>query len=216
MKGRLITFFAISLLIAIAVIPLSCAKEDVLILDGNDGATGRTGATGATGANGATGATGATGSDGATGATGSVGATGANGVTGATGATGAGATGQVNIIYSDWFTIEIEDWTLTSNKRIDFDYATNDISQAIVDNGIVLAYLKQNGNVYPLSIYFPNGTQHQYYYGLNNIHFYVQNDNAIVPQDYEYRYVIIPGGGRWTNSINKNYKAICNQFNIPQ
>jgi hypothetical protein len=211
MKGRIITCFAISLLIAIAVIPLSCAKEDVLVLDGSDGATGATGATGRTGA------TGATGNDGATGATGANGSTGATGATGATGQTGAtGATGAVNIIYSDWFTVEVNDWEITNNFRIDYDLATNDITQAIVDNGVVLAYLKQGGNVFPLPVSFSTGTQHQYYYGLNNIHFYAQNDVAIVPQDFTYRYIIIPGGGRWVNPINKNYKAICLQYGIAE
>ncbi len=187
MKGQRITIAAIGLLICIAIIPLSCAKEDVLILDRNDGATGVTGATGQMGATGATGATGP-----------------------------AGSTGAVNIIYSDWFNVEINDWEITNNFRIDFDFATNDISQEIVDNGVVLAYLSQNGNVFPLPVSFSNGIQHQYYYGLNNIHFYVQSDVAIVPQDFTYRYVIIPGGGRWANQINKEYKAICQQFGIPQ
>ena len=74
--------------------------------------------------------------------------------------------------------------------------------------------MKQGGNVFPLSISFADGTKHQYYYGLNNIHFYVENANGIIPQEVMYRYVIIPGNGRWSEQVGKDYKTICNLYNI--
>ncbi len=121
---------------------------------GATGPTGLNGPAGATGTNGATGATGPQGSTGATGATGPQGPTGATGATGPQGPIGAtgpqGPVGSANVIYSSWFTITLANWadttmlltgTVTRGIR-----NTTSLTQTIIDNGVILNYLRQTGN----------------------------------------------------------------------
>jgi hypothetical protein len=78
---------------------------------------------------------------------GPVGATGATGLPGSTGATGpAGATGQTNVTYSAWFTTTAANWVDTYQAPywalFSYPKAAPGVTQAIMDNGIVLSYMK--------------------------------------------------------------------------
>src|SRR5215831_19603472 len=79
------------------------------------------------------------------GPTGPQGATGPQGPTGAAGA--AGPAGSANVIYSPWFLTGAAGWDTVTNAATYGAYATFDkaaagVTQDIMDNGIVLSYMK--------------------------------------------------------------------------
>lgn len=78
---------------------------------------------------------------------GPVGATGPQGPAGSPGAAGpTGATGTANVIYSPWFTTVEADWVDSYDPPywalFAFDKAAPGITQAVIDNGVVLSYMK--------------------------------------------------------------------------
>src|ERR1700720_2689117 len=76
--------------------------------------------------------------------TGPAGATGAAGAAGSAGPTG--ATGSANVIYSAWFTPDtyVKD-TVFNLYGFYYNKATTDITQAVLDSGVVLTYGKLDG-----------------------------------------------------------------------
>jgi hypothetical protein len=116
------------------------------------------------------------------------------GPAGATGPAGpTGATGSANVIYSPWsmvtFTGSSSSWSATLTAP--------GITQAILDQGAVLVYLKTGTQVYPMN-YSGSGGYINYYVTVGQIVF-ASSFNAT----YQYRYVIIPGGvagGRSSNT----------------
>ncbi len=219
---------------------ISCKKGD----DGPIGPKGDIGATGATGAsgtngtngtNGATGAAGAKGDKGDTGATGPAGVAGATGANGATGPAGAtGATGTANVIYSDWYQpTTYASSTIFGLTHLDANITATKITQAVIDNGVVLVFgklLGYNTAIWPVTQvselpivlnYVEGGTQSDTWSAnvsvgkitidfTNNTNHYTALSTA-----HQFRYVIIPGGVKATSGINlKDYNQVKAAFHI--
>jgi Collagen triple helix repeat (20 copies) len=163
------------------------------------GATGPAGATGAVGATGAAGPAGATGAVGATGATGPAGATGAKGATGAqgpsgpagpTGATGsAGATGPAGPAGpgAESFLLVNQSILLTGTR-----FNVPAITQAIVDQGVVMIYLRPTGSsssYYSLPYSDSGTTITMSDYGVG----YVDIKSSVSETGLDFRIVVIAG-----------------------
>jgi hypothetical protein len=159
---------------------------------------------------------------------GPVGASGAQGPAGIAGPVGPagpqGPVGTTNVTYSAWFVTGVG-WTSTGADAYLAEFLYNraapGVTQAIMDNGLVLAFMKGDPNLLgaPLTQTFPlpNSVGHSfgfidtYSFVLNapgNIRFlyfttfpfFDQTDLAAI----SYRYVIIPGsiaGGRGVNGV---------------
>lgn len=217
-KIRLLSLLAL----AFAFIAVSCTKE------GPEGPAGATGAQGPTGATGATGGTGPAGPGGPAGPQGPIGPQ--------------GPPGTANVIYSSWATVGSLGVIIDSSFT---DYGTckrwirsaPSLSQAILDQGLVISYWKVGTGIYSTIPYqFPNAGQ-TYHLGavpqLNKIIYFTSifgagagwnpNPNA------ELRYVIIPGvvgGGRSAGIGGTSYTAeqikamsyeqVASLFNIPE
>jgi hypothetical protein len=201
-------FSSLSLLaLAITFIVVSCTKE------GPEGPAGVQGAQGPTGATGTAGATGATGG---TGAQGPVGPAGPQ-----------GPVGTANVIYSAWVT-EPANWgadtamlSLNGGNAKRFIVAAPSLSQAVLDQGVILAYVKggvtSNNPIalpynVPLASALPNNIETvDYRASLNKITyvFYILNNTSApiiftnINSGAQFRYVLIPGavsGGRGINA----------------
>ena len=152
------------------------------------GATGATGATGTAGVNGATGATGTAGVNGATGATGATGTAGTNGATGATGATGADGAGADSYLFPN------QTLLLTGTQL-----SVPAITQAIVDQGVVLVYFRSAGSTssYYALPYNSSGVSISVAdYGVG----YVNINSSITESDLDIRVVVVSGSSLTTLS----------------
>ncbi|HWK05774.1 MAG TPA: hypothetical protein VNS58_19170 [Puia sp.] len=144
--------------------------------------------------------------------TGPAGATGAAGATGSAGPTG--ATGSANVIYSAWFTpaTYVKD-TVFGTYGFIYDKATTDITQPVLDSGVVLVYGKLDGYitsvwptaqvaVLPINITYmigssPNIDTWSALATLGNLRIQLQSSlNAydLISTLHQFRYIIIPGG----------------------
>ena len=161
---------------------------------------------------------------------GPAGATGPQGPTGNTGPTGPqGVVGSANVIYSAWFTPA----TYTSSSvfgitNFDFNKAATGITQAILDNGVVLTYgklLGYNPAIWPITqvgqlpinlTYVQGSTMTDTWTAfstvgnlrinfVNSANFYTSISNA-----HQFRYVIIPGGVLGGRSANTEKTAEIN------
>jgi hypothetical protein len=186
------------------------------------------------------------GPEGPVGPTGAQGPAGTNGTPGTPGAPG--PAGSANVIYSAWYTTVTGDYTSTGvgpyTASFLFDKAAPGVTQAIIDNGVVLCYMKDFTSVTTAPTRSTDIVQLPYLADLNSIDYYdfVLNTpgnirflyKSLIPltaaniTGTSYRYVIVPGGvlgGRPENgSANSfspdqlkhmSYKEICTLFNIP-
>jgi hypothetical protein len=193
----------------------SCGKQ------GDPGPQGEKGDTGAAGADGTNGTNGAKGTAGDPGATGDTGAK--------------GATGTANVIYSDWITPP--SYTMTTVfglKHFDADITAAKITQAVLDNGVVLVFGKLNGynpviwptdqvSEMPISVNYIEGTttyedvlSANVVLGKITIDF-VDNQNLYsgISNAHQFRYVIIPGGVHAAGNINiHNYAQVKAAFHL--
>lgn len=214
-------------------------------LNGPAGATGATGATGPQGPTGATGVAGPQGPAGATGATGPQGPVGATGPQGPIGATGPqGPVGSANVIYSSWFTIaDWADTTLTLSGAVKRGIRNvTSLTQTIIDNGVILTYLRQAGsntsgpNLLPFNCVACGLLGNPLVIGAlpqpAKIIFYnafFDGTPGLVINAAELRYILIPGGvvgGRFTSGPAAGYTVaqvramsyaqVSSIFNIPQ
>ena len=223
------------LALAITFLAVSCTKE------GPEGPAGATGAQGPAGANGTPGATGATG---ATGPQGPVGPQGPAGPAGPQ-----GPAGTANVIYSAWITDpNSTPWadtsiTLYGNPIRRRNITAPGITQSILDQGVVLSYVRFPGGNTPYSMPFlfawagsTAGVAAQPALGRLIYILYNPITGAAPPGGLVYsgldiRYVIIPGGvagGRtsgkaceikgqlYTESQLKamSYQQVCSLLNI--
>jgi len=189
-------------LLAITFIAINCTKEGP---EGPAGATGPQGPAGVNGTNGATGATGATGAPGATGPAGPVGP--------------AGPAGTANVIYSSWLAsptvFGAAGWLDTTISTIGVvsraNFAAPSMTQAILDQGVVLVYhtfsatppptggANAQSLPYLASVGGGNFVQVGYRGAVGRVFVYLQN---VIPgtggfgflAGHYFRYVIIPGG----------------------
>jgi hypothetical protein len=215
----------LALLLSISIIASQCSK----------GPMGPQGETGPQGATGTAGPQGPKGDSGVNGAKGDSGATGANGADGPQ-----GPAGTANVIYSPWFedgTMEVPwaDSTLSATGEIvgvAFKYAP-DITPGILDSGVVLCYVRHYTLIAPqLLPLFISGFQLNFvpqYDAVSDkggIMFYINSPTGgypgglYPPVDFEYRYIIIPGGvmasGRKMDPRKMSYSELCKTYNIPQ
>lgn len=185
------------LLLGIAFIAVSCTKE------GPEGPAGASGAQGPAGVQGPQGPAGPAGPQ--------------------------GPQGTTNVTYSSWYTTVTGDWVATGTPPYWDNYRYNrtapGVTQAIIDNGIVLAYMKNwlydsdGSGAVPLKS--PTTVQLPYvgdvFWGdfwdyaipaVGTIRFMYKSNAAWGPAalpGISYRYVIIPGsvaGGRNANGVN--------------
>ena len=212
-------FNLLSLLaLTITFLAVSCTKE------------GPEGPAGATGAQGPAGTTGATGAAGATGATGPAGATGAQ-----------GPAGTANVIYSSWAplgTYADTTFTLAIGTVVSRAIRTAPgITQAILDQGVVLTYVQVGTLVSSLPVTVTGPLVFGNVNVVGKIFFYFSNPttgnaSGASSGNSPVRYVIIPGGiagGRgnsekmveikdqvYTESQLKNmpYSQVCSLLNI--
>ena len=208
-------------LLSIALITASCTKEGP---EGPVGAQGTQGPPGTPGTAGATGATGATGPQ--------------------------GPAGTANVIYSAWFN-EPATWddsvlaSLNSVHARKFNKTAPSLSQAVLDQGVVVCYVKTAGTVNPvalpwtLPVTLTTFVETNFRPAVNSIvfFFYIPNNvstttpvsfTSIAAGAAQFRYVIIPGGvsgGRVASGPAAGYSAeelqkmpyadLMKKFNIP-
>lgn len=183
-KFRLLSLLAI----AITFLAVSCTKE------------GPEGPTGATGAQGPTGATGPAGPAGPTGPTGPAGPTGPTGPQGPQ-----GPAGTANVIYSSWAAPgSWADTSLSTFGTVSRSIRTAPgVTQAILDQGIVLCYFNAGGSgtifQLPWSLaYLGNAVQLHFALTVGKVIFYIADLNDGNASGLfvtgPLRYVIIPGG----------------------
>lgn len=188
-KFRLLSLLAL----AITFLAVSCTKE------GPEGPTGATGAQGPTGANGPTGPAGPTGPNGPAGPTGPTGPQGP-----------AGPAGTANVIYSAWLSdASAANWADTAISLLGTvvrrrNLPAPGVTQAILDQGVVLAYGRggvTNNQPWPLPITFTYGGAPMIMGFLPSLGRLVMTitvpTTGIAPSVFwggDFRYVIIPGG----------------------
>ncbi len=140
---------------------------------------------------------------------------------GQTGQTGPqGSTGTANVIYSEWFT---SGFWLGSFGSWYFDKSAPQVTQAILDRGVVLAYAKLTGLnsniVLPLPVTGSPGSTYWNFFinGPGSIRFLT--DFTSTPSNLnQFRYVIIPGGisGGRSAAVNyANYAEVKAYYNLP-
>ncbi len=209
------------LLVALTFIVINCTKE---------GPEGPAGATGPQGPTGGSGAAGPAGPAGATGTTGPAGPAGPQ-----------GPAGTANVIYSSWATSTgtFRDSTIDNTLYNITDFAAPSLSQAILDNGVILVYFRfASLGPYQLPYSsFAGGHPNVIHFiaKLNRIYITRHNQDQNVEAGHvhlaaglEYRYVLVPGavaGGRMMSGPAAGYSAeevrsmsyeqICNLFSIP-
>lgn len=169
---------------------------------------------------------------------GPAGPAGPQGAAGPTGPTGPqGQTGTANVIYSAWF-LTGTGWTATGantyGAQFLFDKATTSITQTIMDQGVVLGFIKGEPNTpsissqvfqLPYGVGVGYGFFDQYELILNapgNIRFLYKSDSpwsAAQLASISFRYIIIPGavpGGRMRDPRTMTYHEICEAYGIPE
>lgn len=180
---------------------------------------------------------------GASGPQGPPGTPGASGAAGAAGAQGPqGPAGTANVIYSSWFSFVAADWADSTMANFGNAKRANrlapGITQAILDNGVVLAYAKHGtiAGVGPYLFPFVIPGNPAIIVGhlpvVGRLIYYNQRMDAttgvVVNTAYQFRYVIIPGGvaggrlmsgpakGRTIDELKSmSYSAVASMFNIP-
>jgi len=167
---------------------------------------------------------------------------GPQGPTGANGAPGAaGPAGSANVIYSSWFLTGAAGWDTAVADASPYgafaiyDKATTTVTQDVIDNGIVLAYMKGDpttgltNDVFPLP-YTIGGTgfgfTDHWDFVLNtagNIRFMYKSDAPWTPTELgaiSFRYVVVPGGGiasgRMRDPRKMTYDEVCEAYGIPK
>jgi len=159
------------------------------------------------------------GEDGAIGPQGPAGQNGINGID--------GVDGNANVIASDWFTVTQSDWSGIGSTKITEAIQASEITQDIVDVGVVLVYHRFNTQTRQLPYsYSPNGLHLVYLFVPSSItiegfHLNGTAINNISP--LEFRYVVIPStknasakvAGVDLNKIKKmSYKEAMDYFGL--
>lgn len=208
----------LSFLTAVSICLAACTKEGDVGPQGEQGTPGEQGEKGDTGpggANGAKGDRGATGARGATGPQGDKGDRGPQGPAGPRGATGPqGPAGSVNVIYSDWLNMPRD------SSR--FTIIAPQLTQAIVDQGVVAVYTKvYKGGVagsllgtYKLPCTSPHGQNIEFVIARGYLQ--VSARGATMSAiDHQFRYVLIPGSVAATMGLNwQDYRSVKAAFSI--
>jgi len=148
---------------------------------------------------------------------GPAGSAGTNGLDGTNGTNG--TNGNANVTSG---TATISNWIYDSNyKWYTATIIVNGITQAIVDNGVVMVYLYGNGanialptTVYPSSSYSETLS---FYYGLQQVGIRVQDSDLTQPNypgTLTFRVITIAGATLPNNIDLTNYSEVAKYFNI--
>lgn len=223
------------------IVNSAIALASIILLNACKGNTGPVGPQGPTGVQGSQGTTGSQGPIGLTGPIGPQGATGPQGPIGPTGPQG--PAGTANVIYSAWYTLP--SWADTSTTDLGpvsrSIRSSAALTQAMVDNGVIIAYLISDPalpaalGAYPLP-WICTGCSPQYIVSFipraGKLIYYVGAVGSPVAgfanTSYRWRHVIVPGGvagGRFTSGPaagytiqqikSMNYQQVASLFNIP-
>ena len=149
-----------------------------------------------------------------------------------------GTKGTANVIYSDWFTASpwVKD-TVFDIFGFNYNTATTDITQQVLDSGTVLTFGKlagyntliwPTGQVAQLPInisykFSPAGITYTDTWSSlvtpGNVHIrFVDDQNyyGSIATSHQFRYIIIPGGVAASRIAQLSYKELCRQYNIPE
>jgi hypothetical protein len=159
------------------------------------------------------------GSQGPAGPTGPAGTNGTNGGTGPT-----GATGTANVQYSDWIPVGLASWTSISNSQKQNTLNAPAITTAILDKGNVYVYFRSQGTttvyILPLTVVSNLHLTFTLDPGKITIDLFSTVNAGVGIGNYEFRYVIVPGGTHVRQSQQavdmKNYEAVVKYYGIPE
>ena len=142
-----------------------------------------------------------------------------------------GVNGQnATVYYSEWFSPS--EWSGTKSDWY-FDASAPDLTQDIVEKGVVLAYVWLSGDLYkglsvrPLPAYAVNANWDFLIKQYGSIEFTSDNVSAPLTSDNKFRFIAIPGTIPALKSAslknkseqelrNMTYKEVCKLFNIPE
>jgi len=110
-----------------------------------------------------------------------------------------GETGTANVIYSDWIMVEQADWEGDPSSFLDTDISAPEITQDIIDMGLVFVYRKLGNNNVILKLNFMdfNGWNNLFMMNIGTLNIIVHKGTAssdVQKRDLQYRYVVVPGG----------------------
>ncbi|WP_183564073.1 hypothetical protein [Mucilaginibacter sp. SP1R1] len=145
-----------------------------------------------------------------------------------------GDPGTANVIYSDWFTPPTYTKTVVFGlNTLTYNLVEPKITQAILDQGVVVVYAKLNGYVpsvwptdqvspLPVTINYLSGTTSEIdtwsgLYSVGNVQISFKNNNNLyssLATAHSFRYVIIPGGVKISSLNLKNYNELKSQLHI--
>ena len=152
-----------------------------------------------------------------------MGPAGTAGPTGVAGPTGAnGAAGTANVIYSPWVSFPASSTTAAPYL---YNFTVTQITQDLLEKGVVLSFVRIAGTAgptsetFPLPYIFPSGTtasNSEIYasYIVGNI----KIRSTISISGVGFRYIIIPGGiaaGRQAAVDYTDYEAVKKYYNLP-
>lgn len=143
----------------------------------------------------------------------------------------AGPDGQdATVFYSEWFTPST--WLGTSGDWY-FDASAPDLTQDIVENGVILAYVWLAGDLYdatsvrPLPAYAVGANWSFLIHEYESIEFTCDMSSQPLTSGNKFRFIAIPGtipalksaslkSNREQELRNMEYKDVCRLFNIPE
>lgn len=123
-----------------------------------------------------------------------------------------GPAGNANVIYTNWTTRTFTGGTGGSDWQTNYDVP--EITQSILDSGLILTYLKGTESIIPIPVFVP--FRLEVFYRLGNvIHYANYNATGL------YRTIIIPSVVNPTGRTSKSYRSmsyqeICSEFDIPE
>lgn len=146
-----------------------------------------------------------------------------------------GETGTANVIYSEWFALntatnKFAKFVNVSSNKLVYEFDAPDITQEVVERGLVVAFFRLDGYTYTLPflyIYNIHFELHAIAVSKLQISFYEEgfqaNDNStqIVEDEPLFRYIIIPGENpistsRASSPVDYNdYEAVKAYYKIP-
>jgi hypothetical protein len=193
-----------------------CLLTAFVSCKGKDGLIGPAGANGTNGTNGAVGPIGSTGPTGATGQTGPVGPT--------------GPTGNANV-KTRVFNVLQSSWVLTTSTTISNYYestvAVPEITQAIQDRGLVLAFMSEDNTqtvwlgmpaLQVIRVTTPYLTTFKYKSKVGSVIFTAQDSDGLSPVNPTARFfkvVVIEGTGVLPPNVDPtNYASVAKYFNL--
>jgi|WetSurMetagenome_2_1015567.scaffolds.fasta_scaffold75842_2 hypothetical protein len=144
-----------------------------------------------------------------------------------------GETGTANVIYSDWIQLtgNWRDSTIRSDNYYVRHFNASDLTQEIIDSGVVMCYVKMGTWISPLPVTdLVSDT-----YGMVTFADLLEPGKIIITalfsnssttasclntSAYFYRYIIIPGGMPATKSTidytSISYEDLCHKLGVPK